>query len=180
MCECLDVSDSLWPHGPLSGSSVHGIFQARILEWVVIFSSRGSSQPKDQIHVSCIDTQILYHWATWEACFILKQISYTCILNIVICIGLIYNNYFAWLLPNQIKYRSITINKASGSEGIPVDLLQILKVDAVKELHSIFQQSWKTQQWPGKPGKGQVVSSPKERQCQRKFKLPHNCTHLTC
>ena len=43
---------------------------------------------------------------------------------------------------------SITANKASGGDGIPVELFQILKDDAVKVLHSIFQQIWKTQQWP--------------------------------
>ena len=43
---------------------------------------------------------------------------------------------------------SITMNKASGDDGIPVELFQILKDDAVKALHSICQQIWKTQQWP--------------------------------
>ena len=43
---------------------------------------------------------------------------------------------------------SITMNKGSGSDGIPVELFQILKDDAVKVLHSICQQIWKTQQWP--------------------------------
>ena len=43
---------------------------------------------------------------------------------------------------------SITINKASGGDGIPVELFQILKDDGVKMLHSICQQIWKTQQWP--------------------------------
>ena len=43
---------------------------------------------------------------------------------------------------------SITMNKASGGGGIPVELFQILKDDAVKVLHSICQQIWKTQQWP--------------------------------
>ena len=42
----------------------------------------------------------------------------------------------------------ITENKASGSDGIPVELFQILKDDAVKGLHSIYQQIWKTLQWP--------------------------------
>ena len=46
-----------------SGSSVHGIFQARILEWVAISYYRGSSQPRDQTHVSCIGSWILYHQA---------------------------------------------------------------------------------------------------------------------
>ena len=49
------------------GSSVHGISQARVLEWVVIPFFRGSSQSWDQTHVSWIGRQILYHWATWEA-----------------------------------------------------------------------------------------------------------------
>ena len=43
---------------------------------------------------------------------------------------------------------SITTNKASGGDGIPVELFQILKDEAVKMLHSIYQQIWKTQQWP--------------------------------
>ena len=43
---------------------------------------------------------------------------------------------------------SITTNKASGADGIPVELFQILKDDAVKVLHSLCQQIWKTQQWP--------------------------------
>ena len=43
---------------------------------------------------------------------------------------------------------SITMNKASGGDGIPVDIFQILKDDTVKVLHSICQQIWKTQQWP--------------------------------
>ena len=46
------------------------------------------------------------------------------------------------------KKRSITKNKASGGDGIPVELFQILKDDAVKVQHSIYQQIWKTQQWP--------------------------------
>ena len=50
---------------------IHGIIQARILEWIAISSSRGSSQPRDWIHVFQIGRQILYHWATLvalEAC----------------------------------------------------------------------------------------------------------------
>ena len=48
-------------------SSVHGISQARILEWVAMPSSKGYSCPRDQTHISCIGRQILYHWVTWEA-----------------------------------------------------------------------------------------------------------------
>ena len=49
------------------GSSVHGIFQGRILEWVAISFSRGSSRPRDPTRVSSIGRQHLYQWATWEA-----------------------------------------------------------------------------------------------------------------
>ena len=56
--------------GSLPGFSVHGIFQARILEWVAIIFSRGSSRLRDWTHVSCIGRQILYHWATEEVAVI--------------------------------------------------------------------------------------------------------------
>ena len=52
-CDSMDCSPP--------GSSVHGISQARILEWVAISFSRASSQPRDQTHISCIGRQILYH-----------------------------------------------------------------------------------------------------------------------
>ena len=54
------------------------------------------------------------------------------------------------ILECEVKWalRSITMNKASGGDGIPVELFQILNDDAVKVLHSICQQIWKTQQWP--------------------------------
>ena len=51
-------------------------------------------------------------------------------------------------MQSQVGLGSITTNKASGSDRIPVELFQILKDDAVKVLHSISQQIWKTQQWP--------------------------------
>ena len=50
---------------------------------------------------------------------------------------------------------SITMKKANGGDGIPVEVFQILKDDAVKVLHSICQKIWKTQQWPQATGKGQ-------------------------
>ena len=54
------------------------------------------------------------------------------------------------ILESEVKQAlgSITMNKASGSDGIPAELFQILKDDSVKVLHSICQQIWKTQQWP--------------------------------
>ena len=54
------------------------------------------------------------------------------------------------ILECEVKWAlgSITMKKASGSEGIPTELFQILKDDAVEVLHSICQKFWKTQQWP--------------------------------
>ena len=81
----------------------------------------------------------------------------------------------------EVKWalESITANKASGGDGIPVELFQILKDDAVKVLHLICQQIWKTQQWPHDWKRSLFLSNPEERWCQRILKLPHNCTHLT-
>ena len=85
------------------------------------------------------------------------------------------------ILECEVKWAlgSITMNKASGGDGIPVELFQILKDDAVKVLHSISQQIGN---WAVATGleKDSFHSNPKERQCQRMFKLPHNCTHVTC
>ena len=84
------------------------------------------------------------------------------------------------ILECEVKWAlgSITTNKASGGDGIPVELFQILKDDAVKVLRSICQEIWKMQPWP-QDWKSQFHSNPKERQCQRMLKLQHNCTHLT-
>ena len=74
---------------------------------------------------------------------------------------------------------SITMNKANGDDGIPDELFQILKDNAVKVLHSKCQQIWKIQQVATGLEKVSFHSNPKERQCQRMLRLPHNCTHLT-
>ena len=57
---------------------------------------------------------------------------------------------------------SITMNKASGGDGIPVELFQILKDDAVKVLHSTSQQIWKTQQWPQDWKRSVFIPIPKK------------------
>ena len=65
-----------------------------------------------------------------------------------------HNGVVIYLEPNILEYEvkwalgNITTNKASGGDTIPAELFQILKDDAVKVLHSICQQIWKTQQWP--------------------------------
>ena len=86
------------------------------------------------------------------------------------------------ILECEVKWalESITTNKASEGDGIPVELFQILKDDAVKVLHTICQQIWKTQQWPQDWKRSVFIPIPKERQSQRMLKLSHNCTHLTC
>jgi len=71
------------------------------------------------------------------------------------------------------------MNKASGGDGIPVELFQILKDDAVEVLTQYASKFGKLSSGQ-KTGKVSFHSNPKERQCQRMFKLPHNCTHLTC
>ena len=85
------------------------------------------------------------------------------------------------ILEWEVKWalESITMNKASGGDGIPVELFQILEDDAVKVWHSICQQIWKSQQWPQDWKNVSFHFNPKERQCQRMLKLLHNCTHLT-
>ena len=72
------------------------------------------------------------------------------------------------LEPDILEYKvkwalgSIIMNKASGDDGIPVELLQILKDDAVKVLHSICHQIWKTQQWPQDWKSSVFIPNPKK------------------
>ena len=68
------------------------------------------------------------------------------------------------ILECEVKWAfgSITTNKASGGDGIPVELFQILKDDAVKVLHSICQQIWKTQQWPQDWKRSVFIPTPKK------------------
>ena len=84
------------------------------------------------------------------------------------------------ILKCEVKWalKSITTNKASGSDGIPVELLfQILQDDAVKVLHSVCQQIGKTQQWPQDWKRSLFILIPKKgnaKECSN-----FNCTHLT-
>ena len=120
------------------GSSVHEIFQARILEWVAISFSRESSQPRDQSRVFCTAGRFFTY------------LSYK-------------GSGLLWLPPGEFpnartEPRSPASQadsllseppgkpKAGGGDGIPAEQFQILKEDAVKVLHSVCQQIWKTQQ----------------------------------
>ena len=93
ICACVFshsvMSNSLQPCGNCipPGSSIHGILQVGILEWVDISFSRVSSWPRDGTHVSCIGRRIPYHWATWETYMVwISQISLSlfCIRIIVV------------------------------------------------------------------------------------------------
>ena len=68
------------------------------------------------------------------------------------------------ILEHEVKWAlgSIITNKASGGDGIPVELLQILKDDAMKVLHSICQKIWKTQQWPHDWKRSVFIPIPKK------------------
>ena len=68
------------------------------------------------------------------------------------------------ILECEVKWalESITMSKASGGDGIPVELFQILKYDAIKVLHSVCQQMWKTQQWPQDWKRSVFIPIPKE------------------
>ena len=72
------------------------------------------------------------------------------------------------------------MNKASGGDGIPLELFQILKDDAVKVLHSIWPANLENSAVATGLEKVSFHSNTKERQCQRMLKLLHNCTRLTC
>ena len=74
---------------------------------------------------------------------------------------------------------SITMNKASGSDGIPVELFKFLKDDAVKSAALNMPANLENSAVATGLEKVSFHSNPKERQYQRMLKLPHNCTHLT-
>ena len=87
------------------------------------------------------------------------------------------------ILECEVKWalESITTNKARGGDGIPVELFQILKDDAVKVLNMSLNMTANLENSAVATGLEKVSfhSNPKERQCQRMLKLLHNCTHLT-
>ena len=84
-----------------------------------------------------------------------------------------------YILECKVKWvlGSITTNKASGGDGIPVELFQILEDDAVKVLHPMANKFGKHSNGH-RTGKASFYSDSKEEQCQRMINLPHNCTHF--
>ena len=85
------------------------------------------------------------------------------------------------ILECEVKWAlgSITTNRASGSDGIPVELFQILEGDVVKVLNSCVSKYGKLSS-AHRTAKGQFSFQFQRRAIQRMFKLPHICTHLTC
>ena len=84
------------------------------------------------------------------------------------------------ILDCEVKWAlgSITMNKASGGNGIPVELFQILKDDAVKVLQSICQKIGNTQQWP-QDWKGQFSFQSQRKAMPKNVQTMYNCTHFT-
>ena len=84
------------------------------------------------------------------------------------------------ILECEVKWASgsITVNKASGGDGIPAELFQILKDDAFKVLH-YMQANLENSTVPTRLEKVSFHSNLKERECQRMFKLPYDCSHFT-
>ena len=84
------------------------------------------------------------------------------------------------ILECEVKWAlgSITTNKASGGDGIPAELFQILKMMLWK-CYTQYVNKFGNSEVATRLEKVRFHSNPKERQCQRMFKLPHNCTHLT-
>ena len=116
----------------LPGSSAHGIFQARILEWVAISSSRVSSRPRDWTHISCVSCfcmRILYLWATWEVPKRSQERFF------------LYKCYFRWF-NNQIYMRQIYIIKAF--DFVQKEVLHHEKFKDRKVEGSIYMLSWVT------------------------------------
>ena len=111
-------------------SSVHGILQARILKWVAIPFSSGTRVVRT-LHYDPSILGVITHPQHDHPDDVITHPEPD-------------------ILDCEVKWAlgSITTNKASEDDEIPVELFQILKDDAVKVLHSICQQIWKTQQWP--------------------------------
>ena len=109
------------------GSSVHGMSQRGILEWIAISFSRGSSWPRDRIHFFCVSftgRQMLYHWGTREAHY------YTlCPFNSVLSIhGLCHQEFFSLSPQNLQSYKSKSTGKEEVLSGLQISYLSHLDI----------------------------------------------------
>ena len=158
----MKVTQLCLTHWDSMDCTVNGILQARILEWVAIPFSRGSFQPKDWNQVSHIAGRFFTSWATREAQEYWSREPIPSPVDILdpgiqpgspalqvdsLPAELLGNpTYPTWLKIYKYPLESITMNKANGGDGIPLELFQILKDDVVKVLQSICQRIWTTQQ----------------------------------
>ena len=152
--------------GSPPGSSVPGILQARILEWVAVSFRLIQMVGRFTHSLSVIPLQITQKKCTK------KDLHHPDNHNDVI------TNLEPDILECEVKWalEGITRNKASGGDGISVELFQILKDDAVKVLN--MPANLENSAVATGLEKVSFHSKSKERQCQRMLKLPHNCTHL--
>ena len=110
--------------GSPQGSSVHGISQARILEWVTISCSRGSSWHRDRTCLSCICSWTLYHWATWESRSVLciqpnsSPAVGTVVLPVLRLVFLGYRTLENKSRGGRMNERSITLNTNSNRKQL--------------------------------------------------------------
>ena len=123
-CNPLDCS--------LPASSAHEILQARLIDWIAVPSSRGSSWPRDQTHisyVSCIGKHVLYHWHHLRSWEYTEELYKKCFNDLDNHNGVV-THLEPYLLKSEVKWAlgSITTNKASGGDRIPAELFQILKL----------------------------------------------------
>ena len=118
-------------HYSLPGSSVHGIFLARIQEWVTISLSRGSSWPRDWTWVSCIAGRLFTIWATREASY-----------NVLHCFSYYSGDSFGWPRGNLCKLRIFSLASMS-----PTPITSFFYCTPVKEQVIIF--GWRVISWMG-------------------------------
>ena len=150
--------------------TVHGVLKAIILKWSAIPFSSGAHFVKTLQH----DPSVL-GGRTWHGLVSLSKDLHD---------QDNHDGVITHLEPDILKcevkwaLESITMNKASGGDGIPVELFQILKDDAVKVLLNMSANLEDSAVVTGLE-KVSFHSNPKESQCQRMLKLPHNGTHFT-
>ena len=166
---CLTLCDPV--NCSLPSSSIHGIFQARVLEWVAISFTRVSSWPRDRTQVSCTGSRTLCHLSHQGS-------QYT-----------------------EEQYKK-DVHDPDNHDGVITHLEpDILEWEVKWALGRWWNSSWtisNPKRWCCESAalnmsanldnsavatgleKVSFHSNPKERQCQRMLKLPHNCTHLTC
>ena len=118
VCDPMDCS--------LPGSSVHGILQARMLEWVAISSSRGSSWPKDWTCISCFAGGFFYHWVTWEALWDLYLAAYLRpILGTIFSPLKPWDSCFIWESLTCVP--QIMVNSSRSFKGVGIILIRFLR-----------------------------------------------------